>query len=127
MDSQPPPSGDVSIDAHTVLIRHSKVGNACRIELHPVLEAELRSMRNQVITEPRIPGNDESIFRNTYGRELRDIRRQWHNAVRRAGLEDKQGIFFHSLRHAFACHFLQNGAAVTDLQAILGHANLATT
>ncbi len=26
-----------------------------------------------------------------------------------------------------ACHFLQNGAAVADLQAILGHSNLATT
>jgi integrase len=25
------------------------------------------------------------------------------------------------------CHILQNGAAVTDLQAILGHVNLATT
>jgi hypothetical protein len=107
--------------------RRSKVGNASRIELHPVLEQELRRMRDAIIAEPRIPGNVEPIFRNAYGRELRDIRRQWHNAVRRAGLEDKQGISFHSTRHTFACHFLQNGAAVTDLQAILGHSNLATT
>jgi site-specific recombinase XerD len=84
-------------------------------------------MRGRIIAESRSPGNDEPIFRNAYGRELRDIRRQWHNAVRRAGLEDKQGISFHSTRHTFACHYLQNGAAVTDLQAILGHSNLATT
>ncbi|MCU0728156.1 MAG: tyrosine-type recombinase/integrase [Planctomycetes bacterium] len=31
------------------------------------------------------------------------------------------------VRRTFACHYLQNGAAVTDLQAILGHSNLATT
>jgi integrase/recombinase XerD len=31
------------------------------------------------------------------------------------------------VRRTFACHYLQNGVAVTDLQAILGHSNLATT
>ena len=108
-------------------LSRSWAGNARRIELHPVLEQELLRLRNRIIAEPRIPGNDEPIFRNAYGRELRDIRRQWHNAVRGAGFEDKLGISFHSTRHTFAGHYLQNGAAVTDLQAILGHSNLATT
>lgn len=31
------------------------------------------------------------------------------------------------MRHSFACHFLENGAAVTDLQALLGHSSLQTT
>ena len=33
----------------------------------------------------------------------------------------------HSLRHTFAVHFLEGGAAVTDLQGVLGHADLSTT
>jgi integrase/recombinase XerD len=32
-----------------------------------------------------------------------------------------------SLRHTFAVHFLEGGAAVTDLQGILGHTDLTTT
>jgi integrase/recombinase XerD len=50
----------------------------------------------------------------------------WAVAVRKAGLADR-GVTPHALRHSFACHFLENGAAVTDLQAVLGHASLATT
>ena len=33
----------------------------------------------------------------------------------------------HVMRHTFAVHFLEGGAAVTDLQAVLGHASLTTT
>ena len=33
----------------------------------------------------------------------------------------------HVMRHTFAVHFLEGGAAVTDLQAVMGHASLTTT
>ena len=48
-------------------------------------------------------------------------------AVKAAGLSEKRGLTFHSLRHTFAVHFLEGGAAVTDLKGALGHSNLATT
>ncbi len=53
--------------------------------------------------------------------------KSWAIAVRGAGLEGREGLTFHSLRHSFATHFLEGGGAVTDLQQQLGHAELATT
>ena len=47
--------------------------------------------------------------------------------MKAAGLADRKDLTFHSLRHSFATAFLEGGAAVTDLQRILGHRNLTTT
>jgi site-specific recombinase XerD len=47
--------------------------------------------------------------------------------MKAAELSDRKDLTFHSLRHTFATTFLEGGAAVTDLQRILGHRNLTTT
>ena len=96
--------------------------------MHPRLAEELLRVRAERAEETccPVPG-DERIFLGRSGRPWVTTQRAFSKAARRAGLEGKQGLCFHSLRHTFAVHFLEGGAAVTDLQGLLGHADLATT
>lgn len=49
---------------------------------------------------------------------------QW---FRRAGVRRPEGELAHVFRHTYAVGVLHNGASLNELQAVLGHQNLATT
>jgi integrase/recombinase XerD len=113
---------DLCFETMTIALYRIKVSNFSRIPLHPVLAEELRRVKKE-----RGPvAASEHVFLSRYGRPYRCLKSAWAVAVRKAGLADR-GVTPHALRHSFACHFLENGAAVTDLQALLGHSSLATT
>ncbi len=119
--------GDVDAVAATVAIRRRKNTTAALLPLHPTLAAALARLRSLRAREGGIPGADDSIFITPQGTPMKEPGKGWEGALRRAGLADRRGITFHSLRHTFACNYLSGGGNIRDLQHAMGHADISVT
>ena len=110
---------DVDLAARSVFVRQGK-GNRDRYvriseKLAPFLQSWIGERREGILIEGR-------NGRRVHGRTIR-----WRlaRAARLAGIAVH--VHPHLLRHTFATHFLETGGNIRNLQALLGHSDLATT
>lgn len=70
---------------------------------------------------------NDFVFSSDRGGNLttRTAQKVFENSLKKSGI--KKDATFHSLRHSFATHLLENGVDVRYVQELLGHQNIRTT
>jgi integrase len=68
---------------------------------------------------------DELVFKSAKPEAVISLRKPWVKVRERAGLP--QSLTIHGLRHSIGSHLAMAGASGPEIQAALGHANIATS
>lgn len=111
---------DIDTAEMTIHIKDAK-GKKDRITLLP--EKLVQSLNNIIIYKKAY----DLLFESERGGKLstRTLEKIFENALRKSGVN--RPATFHSLRHSFATHLLENGTDIRYVQELLGHANIRTT
>ncbi|MFH2062640.1 MAG: tyrosine-type recombinase/integrase [bacterium] len=111
---------DLDIDELVVFIRGGK-GNKDRISVLP--EKLQNDLRNLIAGK----GKGEFVFASNRGGSLTttSLQKMFRKSLAKAKI--CKPATFHSLRHSFATHLLENGTDVRYVQELLGHSNIRTT
>ena len=111
---------DINTDELVLRINGAK-GNKDRIT---VLSSGLISEVRDLLNGRQM---NEYVFISSLGNKLteRTAQKIFENGLQKADIQ--KDATFHSLRHSFATHLLENGVDVRYVQELLGHANISTT
>lgn len=111
---------DLDLDSLILTVRDGK-GKKDRLTVIPV------SLKSDLISLTRHKAPSDYVFESTRGGKLttRTAQIVFAHALTASGV--KKNATFHSLRHSFATHLLENGVDVRYIQELLGHASIATT
>ena len=111
---------DLDLQEKTIHIKQAK-GRKDRITVLP--ESSLPLLEAHMLHK----NSQDFIFQSQKGGKLsiRSAQKIFENARKKAHIQ--KPATFHSLRHSFATHLLENGVDVRYVQELLGHANIRTT
>jgi len=111
---------DLDFEELTVHIKQAK-GQKDRISVIPT--SLIDGLKNLIAGKDK----NDLVFASERGGKLttRTAQKVFENALRDSGI--KKDATFHSLRHSFATHLLENGTDVRFVQELLGHQNIRST
>jgi len=111
---------DVQLEGLTLHIKEAK-GQKDRITIFP--EKLKISLKNLIAGKSK----NDYVFQSERGGRLgaRTAQNIFQKALKNANI--KKEATFHSLRHSFATHLLEDGVDVRFVQELLGHQNIRTT
>jgi len=113
-------AGDIDAENLSLHIKNGK-GKKDRVT---VFSSKLKEEVQKLV---EIKNRNDYLFESSRGGKMKDrtVQKIFENALKKSGIK-KQGSF-HSLRHSFATHLLENGTDVRYVQELLGHNNIRTT
>ncbi|EKD80645.1 MAG: putative integrase [uncultured bacterium] len=111
---------DLDLNDLTLLVSDAK-GGKDRISILP------KKLTNYLHNMMAGKTGDQYLFESERGGKLttRTAQAVFQRSLIIAGI--KKNATFHSLRHSFATHLLENGVDVRYIQKLLGHASITTT
>ena len=111
---------DLDFNDGTLTVRQGK-GGKDRVTIIP------RKIRGDLAVFVEFKEMNDLIFESERGGQLsaRSVQKIFDNSRRKAGITKE--ATFHSLRHSFATHLLEDGTDVRFVQELLGHSNIRTT
>jgi len=111
---------DIDLAELTIHLKDAK-GKKDRITIFPeILTADLVEIM-------ALRDKNDYVFESARGGKLteRTAQKVFENALKNANIS--KDATFHSLRHSFATHLLENGTDMRYVQELLGHQNIRTT
>ena len=110
------------IDFQSFVI-HLKGAKGQKDRITPFSEKLVNGLRNLIAGKKAM----DFVFESNRGGKLTtmSLSKIFQNALKKSGIQ--KPATFHSLRHSFATHLLENGTDVRYVQELLGHQNIRTT
>jgi site-specific recombinase XerD len=110
----------VDLDIKTIVV----TGKGNKRRPVPLTQSAADAMQRYLAVRPS--STDRAFFLTQHGKRL-GLRQVWVIMKEFAVRSGVDRATTHSMRHSFATHLIENGADISTVQKLLGHANVSTT